>query len=78
MTRRVARRLTLAQVRKLPATTDVATAASALGVGRTTLYESIRLGCSPVKTLTVQRRVVVLTASLLEVLEGRSGDAPAA
>jgi hypothetical protein len=42
------------------------------------LYEAIKLGDSPVKTITVQRRVVVITASLLEVLEGRSGDAPAA
>ena len=72
------RRLTLREVRKLPATVDVGTAASALGIGRTTLYEAIRLGASPVKTLTVQRRVVVLTADLLRVLEGGSGDAPAA
>ena len=72
------RRMTLAQVRKLPATVDVPTAASALGVGKSTLYEAIKVGASPVKVITVQRRVVVLTASLLEVLEGRSGDAPAA
>jgi hypothetical protein len=72
------RRLTLREVRKLPATVDVGTAASALGIGRSTLYEAIRLGESPVKTLTVQRRVVVLTADLLRVLEGGSGDAPAA
>lgn len=72
------KRLTLAQVRKLPATVDVPTAASALGIGKSTLYEAVKLGTSPVKTISVQRRVVVLTASLLEVLEGRSGDAPAA
>jgi hypothetical protein len=63
-------RLTLAQVRRLPATVDVPTAAKALGIGRSTLYEAIRIGQSPVKTLTVQRRVVVLTADLLRVLEG--------
>jgi hypothetical protein len=73
-----ARRMTLAQVRKLPATVDVGTAASALGVGRSTLYEAIRLGESPVKVLTVQRRVVVLTADLLRVLEGGGEGAPAA
>lgn len=72
-----ARRLTLAQIRKLPATVDVGTAASALGIGRSTLYEAIRVGESPVKTLEVRRRVVVLTADLVRVLEGGS-DAPAA
>jgi hypothetical protein len=71
-----ARRLTLREVRKLPATVDVATAASALGVGRATLYEAIRTGGSPVKTLSVQRRIVVLTADLIRVLGGEGeGDA---
>lgn len=69
-----ARRLTLREIRQLPATVDVTTAASALGVGRATLYEAIRTGSSPVKTLTVQRRIVVLTADLLRVL----GDSDAA
>jgi predicted DNA-binding transcriptional regulator AlpA len=62
--------LTLREIRRLPATVDVPTAARALGVGRSTLYEAIRLGSSPVKVITVQRRVVVLTASLINVLEG--------
>jgi hypothetical protein len=62
--------LTLAQVRKLPATTDVGTSAQALGIGRATLYEAIRTGTSPVKTITVRRRIVVLTADLIRVLEG--------
>jgi len=70
--------MTLREVRQLPATVDVPTAASALGISRAGLYEAIRLGRSPVKTITVQRRVVVLTADLLRVLEGGSGDAPAA
>lgn len=70
------KRMTLREVRRLPATVDVPTAASALGVGRSTLYEAIRLGSSPVKTLTVQRRVVVLTSDLLRILEGGNG-APA-
>jgi hypothetical protein len=56
---------------------DVTTAARALGVGRATLYEAIRVGESPVKTITVRRRVVVLTADLVRVLEGGS-DVPAA
>jgi excisionase family DNA binding protein len=65
-----ARGLTLAQVRKLPATIDVATAAQALGVSRSTLYEAIRCGQSPVKTLGVQGRIRVITANLIYVLEG--------
>jgi hypothetical protein len=72
-----ARRLTLREVRELPATVDVATAAAALGVGKSTLYEAIKVGASPVRTLTVQRKGIVITADLLRVLEG-SGDAPAA
>jgi hypothetical protein len=65
-----ARRLTLGQVRKLPATIDVPTAAIALGISRSGLYEAIRTGSSPVKTVSVKRRIVVLTADLIRVLEG--------
>lgn len=71
------RRLTLAEVRKLPATVDVETAAAALGVSKSTAYESIRCGTFPVKVITVSRRKVVITATLVALLEG-SGDAPAA
>jgi hypothetical protein len=69
--------LTLREIRKLPATVDVPTAALALGIHRSTLYEAIRTGSSPVKTLSVQRRIVVLTADLIRVLEG-DGDAASA
>jgi len=65
-----ARGLTLAQVRKLPAAIDVPTAASALGISRSGLYEAIRTGSSPVKTVTMNRRIIVLTADLIDVLEG--------
>jgi hypothetical protein len=65
-----ARGMTLAQVRKLPATIDVPTAASALGISRSSLYEAIRTGSAPVKTLSVKRRILVLTADLINVLEG--------
>jgi hypothetical protein len=61
-------RLTLREIRQLPATVDVPTAASALGIGKSTLYEAIKLGASPVKTITVQRRVVVITADLVRLL----------
>jgi hypothetical protein len=69
-------RPTLAQVRNWPATVEVGMGAKALGIGRTTLYEAIRAGQSPVKTITVQRRIVVLTADLIRVLEG-GGDVAA-
>jgi hypothetical protein len=72
-----AARPTLAQVRKWPATVEVSLGARALGIGRSTLYEAIRLGESPVKTIEVRRRIVVLTADLIRVLEGGS-NAPAA
>lgn len=69
------RRATLRQIRETwPPTVPVGQAAEALGIGRATLYEAIRTGTSPVKTLTVQRRIVVLTADLLRVL----GDSDAA
>ncbi|HEV8279810.1 MAG TPA: DNA-binding protein [Streptosporangiaceae bacterium] len=69
-----ARGLTLAQVRRLPAAVDLTTAARALGVGRSTMYEAVRTGRCPVKTITVSRKVMVLTADLVRALEG-GGDA---
>jgi predicted DNA-binding transcriptional regulator AlpA len=71
------RRPTLAEVRKWPATVDVEAAASAVGVSRSTAYEAIRCGTFPVRVITVSRRKVVITASLVALLEG-TGDAPAA
>jgi len=64
---------TLAQVRKLPAAVDVSTAAKALGVGRATLYEAISEGNAPVQVIRVNRRMKVITASLVTLLEG-NGD----
>jgi hypothetical protein len=63
--------LTLAQVRKLPAAVDVTTAAQALGVSRSSLYQAIAEGTAPVQVVTVGHRKKVITASLLGVLEGR-------
>jgi hypothetical protein len=61
---------TLAQIRQWPATTDVGTAGSALGYGRSASYEAVRTGRFPVKTIRVGHRIRVLTADLLRVLEG--------
>jgi predicted DNA-binding protein (UPF0251 family) len=68
--------MTLREVRKLPATVDVPTAASALGISRAGLYEAIRTSRSPVKTLTVQRRILVITADLIRVLGLNADDPP--
>jgi excisionase family DNA binding protein len=61
--------LTLREVRRLPATVDVETAAQVLGVGRSTAYEWIRTGEFPGRVITVRRRHRVITASLIRLLE---------
>jgi hypothetical protein len=68
--REVQRGVTLAAVRKWPATVNVGQAALALGVSRASLYEALARGERPVEVITVGRRMKVLTASLLKVLEG--------
>jgi hypothetical protein len=70
--------LTLAQVRELPAAVDVATAALALGVSRSSLYQAIAEGTAPVQVVRVGHRLKVLTASLTEVLEGSASHAESA
>lgn len=64
------RGMTLAEVRKLPAAIDVTTAALALGISRATAYEAISRGDFPAQVITVNRRLLVLTSSLVAVLEG--------
>ena len=63
------RRLTLAEVRELPATVDVETAAAVLGVSRRTAYEAITAGTFPATVIMVSRRKLVVTASLVALLE---------
>jgi hypothetical protein len=65
--------LTLAQVRRWPPTVDVTEAARALGISRSSAYTAIASGDFPVATIRVSRRLRVLTASLIRVLE--DGDA---
>lgn len=69
--------LTLAQVRKLPAAVDVAVAARAFGISRASAYQSISEGTFPVPVIRVNRRMKVLTADLMRVLEGSSRPASA-
>jgi predicted DNA-binding transcriptional regulator AlpA len=62
--------MTMAELRELPAAIDVTTAALALGISRATAYEAISRGDFPAQVITVNRRLVVVTSSLLAALEG--------
>jgi hypothetical protein len=48
---------------------NVGQAATALGVSRSSLYAALARGERPVQVITVGRRMRVLTASLVNVLE---------
>jgi hypothetical protein len=60
---------TLDEVRAWPATVGVPQAATALGVSRSYLHELIKCGKAPVKTLPLEGRHRVITASLVQLLE---------
>lgn len=66
---------TLAQVKRWPATVNVGDAAKALGVSKSALYLAIQEGNCPAETILVGRRIKVLTASLIAVLEGQKAGA---
>ena len=65
---------TLREVRGWPAAIDVEDAARALGISRASAYQSISEGTFPAAYVRVNRRLRVLTASLIEVLEGGASD----
>jgi excisionase family DNA binding protein len=62
-------RQTLAKLKRWPATVSVEEAATALGIGRSTAYELLRRGEFPAATITCGSRKLVLTSSLLSLLE---------
>jgi hypothetical protein len=68
-----AKRMTLDELRKLPPVVDVATAAAALGVGRSTAYDAIARGEFPAKVIVVGCRLRVVTASLIGLLDNLGG-----
>lgn len=71
MTHGTVERPTLAEIKTTwPPTVDVPTAALALGVSRSGLYEALRSGRCPVESITVGRRTRILTAALVRTLEG--------
>lgn len=63
-------RPTLADVRKWPATVPVSQAATAIGCSKSHLSDRIKRGESPVKTIPVGTRHVVITADLIRLLCG--------
>lgn len=67
---------TLAEVRKWPATVGVTEAARAIGCSRAHLYERVKRGDSPVKTISLGTRHVVITADLVRLLSGEAPKAP--
>ncbi|MFE9003242.1 DNA-binding protein [Streptomyces sp. NPDC007875] len=60
---------TLAEIRKWPATVPVPQAALALGCSKSHLHELIKRGEAPVRTIPFGRRHVVITQSLVTLLE---------
>jgi predicted DNA-binding transcriptional regulator AlpA len=65
---------TLAEIKTWPATISVTRCAVALGCGKSALYDQIKRGELPVRTVRVGRRTVVVTASLVRLLETGSPD----
>lgn len=72
------RGVSLAEVRRWPAAVPVEDGARALNISRASAYQAIADGAFPAKTIRVNRTLRVLTASLLEVLEGRARNPEAA
>ncbi|MFI7236144.1 helix-turn-helix transcriptional regulator [Streptomyces cyaneofuscatus] len=60
---------TLAEVREWPATVPVPEAARALGVSKSHLYDLVKRGEAPVRTLSFGKCHRVVTASLVHLLE---------
>ncbi len=63
-------RPTLDEIRTWPATVNAERAALAIGISRAYAYECIKSGTFPARTLTVGKRTVVITSSILAALEG--------
>jgi hypothetical protein len=64
----VTRSLTLAEIARLPAVTDLVTAGRAVGLGRTKAYELARAGQFPCPVIRAGKSWLVPTAGLLALL----------
>ena len=62
-------------LRQLPVVVNLVTAASVLGIGRTTAYELVRTGRWPTPILRLGNRIRVPTAALRELLSLSTADA---
>jgi predicted DNA-binding transcriptional regulator AlpA len=70
MTMQLDERPTLEEIRTWPATVTVEVAASALGMSRAAAYRRAAEGNFPARVIRLgPRRIVVVTADLLKVLE---------
>jgi hypothetical protein len=69
-------RWSVEQIRQLGVTTDIVTAGSVLGIGRTTAYKLARDGHFPVPVLQVGTRYVVAVGHLLAALGAKPWPAP--
>jgi hypothetical protein len=61
-------RPTLDEIKTWPATCTVTQAAAALGISKSSAYESIARGDFPVPVVSVRRRHQVITAALVRLL----------
>lgn len=55
-------------LRRLPVVVDLVTAATVLGIGRTTAYEMVRTGRWPTQVLRLGVRIKIPSAALLELI----------
>jgi hypothetical protein len=62
--------MTMKEIRALPATVDAATAAQILGISRSTVYAALAEHTFAGRTITVRGRKRIITASLIELLDG--------
>jgi hypothetical protein len=76
---RKTRGVTLAEIKKSwPPAVNVEDGALAFGMSRASAYQAIADGTFPVATVRVNRRIKVLTADLVRVLEGGADRAASA
>jgi predicted DNA-binding transcriptional regulator AlpA len=66
--------MTLADLRNLPPTVDLMTAARALGIGRTKAYELARCGKFPCRIIRIGDLYRVATLDLIRLLGGIEND----
>lgn len=71
--------ITISQLRAMPATVDLMTAAAALGLGRTKAYELAKHGQFPCRVIRIGDTYRIPTAGLLDLLgitPGEPGSPP--